>query len=119
MKMVAISFLLMAGCSASSVSSVPIPSGNYVFSHRFAEQPNMQSIQVNVRINGFHVVVENPKASDPFPAGVLDEGTLMWHAASEQWIIGQEETDLSLRDVGGCSDGPSVIDLARRIYWTC
>ena len=43
----------------------------------------------------------------------------MWHAESEQWIIGRKEEDRSLRDVGGCSGGPRVIDLRNRVYWTC
>ena len=98
---------------------MPLPSGDYEFTHRFAEHPSIESIRLNVRITGLHVVVINPKASDPFPAGVLDEGTLMWHAASKQWIIGQRETDRSRHDVGGCTGGPAVIDLERKVYWTC
>ena len=114
-----VAFLGLAGCVAASDPPIPLPSGEYEFMHRFAEHPTIPSIRLTVRINGSHVVVVNPKASDPFPAGVLDEGTLMWHAASEQWIIGREEADRSLRDVGGCSGGPEVVDLQNRVYWTC
>ena len=119
MKILAVALLSLAGCMAAPDPPTPIASGEYEFTHRFAEHPTIPSIRLTVRVNGSHVVVVNPKASDPFPAGVLDEGTLMWHAASEQWIIGREEADRSLSDVGGCSGGPEVIDLENRVYWTC
>lgn len=119
MKLLSVAILGVAGCTSASDPPIPLPSGEYEFAHRFAEQPSVPSIRLTVRIDGAHVVVVNEKASDPFPAGVLDEGTLMWHAASARWIIGLDEADRSLRDVGGCSGGPEVIDLQYRIYWTC
>ena len=119
MKTIAVALLGLAGCVAASEPPVPIASGEYTFTHRFAEHPTIAGIRLEVRIDGAHVVVVNPKASGPFPAGVLDEGTLMWHAATEQWIVGHEEADSSLPDVGGCSGGPQVIDLENRVYWTC
>ena len=119
MKILANVLLGLASCAAASDPPIPVSSGEYVFTHRFAEHPKIPSIRLTVRINGSHIVVVNPTAAGPFPAGVIDEGTLMWHAASEQWIIGREEADRSLRDVGGCSGGPEVIDLQDRVYWTC
>ncbi len=111
--------VLAAGCSPESEPSLPIASGHYVFQHRFAEQPSIPSIRLNVTISGTHIVVVNPRASDPFPAGILAEGELMWHAGSGQWIIGDKSADRSAREAGGCSDGPEVIDLAGKVYWTC
>lgn len=113
------SLLALAGCLAASDPPIPLSSGDYEFTHRFAEQPGIESMRLNVHVDGAHVIVVNPVASPPFPAGVLDEGTLMWHAATGQWIIGHEESDRTLRDVGACSGGPEVIDLQKRIYWTC
>lgn len=119
MKLLAFALLGLAGLAQASDPPIPLPSGEYAFTHRFAEHPGLSSLRLTVRIDGAHVVVLNPKASDPFPEGILDEGTLMWHAASEQWIIGREEADRSRDDVGGCSGGPEVIDLEDRVYWTC
>ncbi len=119
MKTSAVALLALAGCHAASGPPIPLPSGEYEFTHRFAEQPNISGFRLTVLINGANVVVMNPKASDPFPAGAIDEGTLMWHAATEQWVIGHEPADRSVHDVGGCSGGPEVIDLQNRIYWTC
>jgi len=115
----AIFLLLMASCSSESKPAIPLSSGEYTFQHRFAEYPEMPSFQLKATISGTHIVLTNPEASGPFPAGVLAEGELMWHPASRQWIIADEASDRSLQDVGGCSDGPEVVDLVGKIYWTC
>ncbi|KQZ57852.1 hypothetical protein ASD53_09630 [Lysobacter sp. Root559] len=118
-QLLVLAFVFTASCSVATDSAVPIASGHYVFQHHFAEQPTIPSISLNATINGSHIVLVNSKASGPFPAGVLAEGELMWHAGSGQWIIGHEDGDRSVRDVGGCSDGPEVVDLIGKIYWTC
>ena len=111
--------MLICACSAASDPQIPLASGHYVFQHRFAEQPPIPSIPLDVTISDSHIVVVNPTASDPFPAGVLAEGQLMWNVASKQWVIGHEASDRSAQDVGGCSDGPEGVDLVGKIYWTC
>jgi hypothetical protein len=99
--------------------AVPIASGHYVFEHRFAEHPDMRSIPLEAMIDGDRIVLTNEIDSVVFPRGVVVEGRLAWHAATQQWIIAQESADANAADVGGCSDGPEVIDLEKRIYWTC
>ena len=108
-------------CACQSSTQPPLPSGDYVFVHKFAEaeHSNIPSIELDVQIRGRHIVLTNNDKTDVFPAGVVEEGTLMWHAASRQWIIGTKPTDIDAPDVGGCSDGPAVVDLERKIYWTC
>ena len=110
---------LAAGCSTAPQPRVPLPSGAYAFEHRYAEQPQHPGMSLEVTIRGRHIVVFNPVASGPFPAGVLAEGRLWWHAASGQWIVAYAREDRTAEDVGGCSDGPEVVDLERKIYWTC
>jgi hypothetical protein len=110
---------MTSACSTTSDPQIPLASGQYVFQHRFVEHPTIPSIPLHVTISDSHIVVINPTASDPFPAGVLAEGQLMWHAASKQWVIGHGASDRTAQDVGGCSEGPEVVDLAGKIYWTC
>ena len=100
---------------------LPLENGEYVFEHKFAEaeQHTIKSIKLNVTITGRHIVVINNDRFDVFPKGILEEGTLMWHPNSGQWIIGNKPSDKDEIDVGGCSDGPTVIDLEKRTYWTC
>jgi hypothetical protein len=99
--------------------TLPIRSGVHQFKHKFAEHPNMQSIPLIAKIKGHHIVLINKVASKVWPKGVIAEGELMWHAKSKQWIITLEPSDIDASDVGGCSDGPEVVDLKNKIYWTC
>ena len=111
--------LLLASTVACTTEPPPIQSGDYQFQHRFAEQPTVPSITVDVRINNRHIIVSNNATTDVFPRGVIAEGTLMWHPVSRQWIIGDKPSDADLQDVGGCSDGPEVVDLKNHVFWTC
>ena len=110
---------LLASAAGCAAKLLPIETGQYKFHHHFAEQPSIPSITVDVRIDGRHIVVTNNDKTDVFPQGVLAEGTLMWHGASEQWIIGNSPGDAELADVGGCSNGPEVVDLKNQVFWTC
>jgi len=109
----------LSACGCRSEVELPLSTGDYVFAHRFAEHPDIPSTEFAVQIRGDQVTVTNSGSADVFPHGLIEGGTLMWHARSAQWIIGTDPTDADAPDVGGCSDGPSVIDLQRRIYWTC
>jgi len=111
--------LFISGCGVTSAPKLPIQSGQYIFHHKFAEQPTMPSITLTAIIDGDHIVLINEDEFDVFPKGVLVDGTIMWHEKSRQWIIGHSESDRFAPEVGGCSEGPEVIDLEKRIYWTC
>ena len=61
----------------------------------------------------------NETESSFMPLGLIDEGALGFHKRSNQWIIVRSKTDLEANEVGGCSDGPTVVDLKNKIYWSC
>ena len=117
MRTLLLSVLAISACE--SAPEPPLSSGDYKFVHRFEEHPNIPSILLDVQIRGRHIVVINNDRTDVFPAGLIEEGTLMWHAGSGQWIIGMKPDDAHATDVGGCSDGPEVVDLQARVFWTC
>ena len=98
---------------------LPIKNGKYIFIHKFAEQPNIESIKLITTIKDNHIKIINNDNYDVFPKGTLEEGTLMWHSISKQWIIADSPKDIKELDVGGCTAGPSVVNLEKRIYWTC
>jgi hypothetical protein len=119
-----LALIVLVALASASVAlalepKLPILPGQYAFRHKFSEQPDMQSIPLVARISGRHIILINEVQSSVFPKGVIAEGTLMWHAKSGQWIIGEDESDRQAEDVGGCSDGPDVVDLEHQIYWTC
>ena len=103
---------------AAAMPELPIQAGRYTFQHKMSEQPNITNAPVKVAIKGRYVVVTS-ESGGVFPKGVIEEGTLMWHAKSRQWIIGHNASDRYAEEVGGCSDGPLVIDLKNKIFWSC
>ncbi|MBA4111729.1 MAG: hypothetical protein C0487_19275 [Leptothrix sp. (in: Bacteria)] len=113
------SLIFVASVAVAGEPRLPLRTGQYQFTHRYAEQPTQVSIKLIATLSGRHITISNPVASPPFPAGVIASGELMWHAQSKQWIIVIEAEDRKAIEVGGCSDGPDVVDLVRRIYWTC
>ena len=98
---------------------VPVKPGVYTFQYRDAEFRQRPGTPVKVRIRGRHITVVNEKAAGPFPAGVIEEATLMWHAKSRKWILGDTREDRDADDVGGCSGGPLTIDFKNKVIWFC
>ncbi len=116
----AVALLLALSTEAcASEPGLPIAPGVYRFQQRFAEQPSMQGMELKATIDGHRIELVNDGVAGVFPQGVVEQGLLLWHARSRQWIIGSSPTDADAGDVGGCSGGPPVVDLAARIYWTC
>ena len=109
--------LALADCA--SQPPLPIASGTYRFRQRFAEHPSMQGTEFAATIDGRRIRVVNDGDSSVFPRGVVETGTLVWHARSREWVIATQPADADAEDVGGCSDGPTVVDLVARVYWTC
>jgi len=122
-----ITFILLVMSCAVPISAFgeqtafPLKDGHYIFAHKFAEaeQHNIESIKLDVEIKGNQITVTNNDSDDVFPKGLIDQGTVVWHRKSKQWIIAEDKSDENAEDVGGCSDGPTVIDPIKRIYWTC
>ena len=50
---------------------------------------------------------------------ILDQGIIMKHQKTGKWIIGHNPKDKNADVIGGCSDGPSVIDFKRKKFWSC
>jgi hypothetical protein len=109
----------IAVCGRLDAAPPPIADGHYTFLVKFAEQPNMTGGHLDIELRGEHIRVTSKPNSSVFPAGLVEEGILLWHAATKQWIIGQHEADAETAEVGGCSDGPLVVDLEKKVFWTC
>ena len=102
-----------------SATEIPLNDGTYKFTHRFAEHPTIPSITLDAKIEDGKITLVNPVTTDVFSEGVIDHGELYWHIPSNQWIVANSEKDKAAIEVGGCTDGPSVIDLEKMEYWTC
>jgi hypothetical protein len=49
----------------------------------------------------------------------IDGGRLMYHKKSGKWIIGHRPEAKNAPKVGGCAEGPTVIEFGRRRVWLC
>ena len=57
--------------------------------------------------------ITNTKEGD-----IIDKGIILKHK-SGKWIIGKNRKDINAQEIGGCSEGPNVIDFKRKRFWTC
>ncbi len=73
-------FFLCIGCTVH----LPISNGTYLFQHKFAEHPNTSSdIRFKVIIDNPKIVVQNIEESKIWPIGIIEEGELFFHEASQ------------------------------------
>ena len=79
----------------------------------------MPSVDMLVRFGEGRIVVTNTTPGTSFPLGVVAEGQLRWNGNVGRWIIARTPADVEAKKVGACSGGPHVVDLEKRIYWTC
>jgi hypothetical protein len=96
----------------------PIADGDYAFELRSEEHPDLPPVSVRATIRGRDVVITND-ASPLWPRGVLGGGRLLWNGRKGKWILARDADDANATEIGGCTDGPEVVDLEQRIYWKC
>ncbi len=115
--LIAFSFLLFA-----SLTNAQMPKdGTYTYSIAFAEwQGKSLGATCTVIIKGDSIkVLHNGKGNLTGNKGdIIDAGIIMKHK-SGKWIIGHNAKDKNADDIGGCSDGPRVIDFKRKKVWSC
>jgi hypothetical protein len=49
---------------------------------------------------------------------LLYQGIILKHK-SGKWIIGHSRKDRSAKEIGGCAEGPTLIDFKQKIIWLC
>lgn len=113
-------FLLFFVCTATLAQNPK--DGTYTYSIAFAEW-NGKSLGATctVIIKGDSIkVVHNGKGNLTGKKGdILDQGIIMKHTKTGNWIIGHSSKDKDAKEIGGCSDGPSIIDFKRKTFWSC
>lgn len=96
--------------------------GTYTYSIAFAEwQGKSLGATCTIIIKGDSIkVVHNGKGNLTGKKGdILDQGIIMRHTKTGKWIIGHNNKDKDAKEIGGCSDGPSIIDFKRKTFWSC
>lgn len=103
--------------TASNADAQLPESGTYTYSYCYKEWHSCVNT-CTVIINGDSVtVISNEDQSVP-KGEVIDKGILMEHS-SGKWIIGQRPEDKFARKIGGCGNGPAIIDFKRKRFRGC
>jgi len=104
------------------VSGQKPKNGTYTYQIAFAEW-NGKSLgatcSVIIKGDSVKVIHNGTKSLTGNKGDIIDQGILLKHKLTGKWIIAHDRKDVDAIEVGGCSDGPSVIDIKRRRFWTC
>ena len=104
-------------------SEIPA-NGTYTYEITFAEWDGKSlEDEIIVVLENGHVsllISENSNAiwMGAQPGDVFEEGTLRKHK-SGAWIISNDESDVDLKEIGGCTGGPIIIDFEKRTIELC
>jgi hypothetical protein len=117
------SLILWEALSNVSHKTSEIPAdGTYRFDVAFAEfQGKSMGEKVTVVIKGetIQIIYEGDGQLSQIKKGtVINEGKLIKHKKGV-WIIGKHAADAQLDEIGGCTDGPAIIDFKAKKYWMC
>ncbi|UPK67427.1 hypothetical protein [Chitinophaga filiformis] len=120
MKHIIITLLLFVIYACKSYAQRP-KNGTYTYQVAFAEyQGRSLGATVLVKIKGDSIyVIHNGNNLSGKKGEVIDCGIIMQHRKTGEWIIGHHSSDKLAPYVGGCSDGPRVIDFVHKKFWLC
>ncbi|MGC3947551.1 MAG: hypothetical protein QM762_24105 [Chryseolinea sp.] len=74
---------------------------------------------VTVVIYGDSIRIVNNGTLTGKKGDIIEQGRIIKHKATGKWIIALKPEDEFTEHVGGCSDGPTIIDFKNRKWWTC
>lgn len=93
--------------------------GTYIYEVAFAEwEGKSLDAKVEVVIDGDSIIVKNYQGLSGKRGDVLDSGIISQHKSGE-WIIAHSDADKNFEEIGGCSNGPVMIDFKNGKIWLC
>lgn len=104
----------------SSFAQKPV-NGTYTYTVAFAEwngKSNGATCPVKIKDDSIMVIHNGTGNLTGEKGEILDRGIILKHK-SGQWIIGHSVKDKNAKEVGGCSEGPGVIDFKGKTFWLC
>ena len=96
--------------------------GTYTYSIAFAEWKGKSlgaTCTVIIKGDSIKVIHNGNTNLTGIKGDILEQGIIMKHKKSGRWIIGQNKKDKDAKEIGGCSNGPSVIDFKTKKFWSC
>ena len=96
--------------------------GTYQFDVAFAEWQGKsigEKVKLVIKNKSIKVIYEGGgNLSNTKKGEVIVEGKIMKHKTGV-WIIGKQPSDAQLKEIGGCTDGPPIIDFKEKTFWMC
>jgi len=114
--------LLVALMFTNNASSQEIGDGTYTFTVAFAEWGGKSlgaTCKVIIKGEFITVIHDGNETLSGEKGEIIDKGLLIKHKETGSWIIGASEKDALASEIGGCTGGPNIIELKKRIFWTC
>jgi len=97
-------------------------SGTYTYKIAFAEANGKSlgaTVIVIIKVNKIKIVHNGKPSLTGQKGEIIDQGIIMKHARTGKWIIGHNSKDRYAKVIGGCSEGPSIIDFRYKKFWMC
>lgn len=115
-----ISIIILLILTATNFYGQIPPNGTYEYEVAFAEWDG-ESLEskVIIIISGDSIKVINNGSLSGERGEIIEEGKIIKHKPTGHWIIAIKPEDEFAEKVGGCSDGPRVIDFKNKKWWTC
>lgn len=119
-----LSLFLMFGCCLEPPQSEVPENGTYIYEVAFAEwDGKTMGDEIIVVLKDGHITLKVSENSNAVwmgsnPGDIIEEGTLRKHQ-SGQWIISNDEQDVYLNEIGGCTGGPTIISFENRTVELC
>ena len=106
---------------SSQLFSQKPANGTYTYTIAFAEWNGQllgATCTVKIQNDSIWIIHNGSKKLDGTKGEVIDSGVIAKHK-SGKWIIAHFPKDKIAKKVGGCSDGPRVIDFKQKKFWLC
>lgn len=117
-----LSLLVLTVLVGNKLNAQKPTDGTYTYSIAYAEWGGKTlAATCTVKIKGDSIyVIHNGNTGVSGKKGeIFDSGIIMKHRKTGKWIIGHDKNDVNAKEIGGCSEGPSIIDFRRKIWWNC
>ena len=119
-----LSILLTFSCCLEPPQNEVPENGIYVYKIAFAEWGGKTTgEEIVVVLKDGHITLKVSEKSNSLwigalPGDIIEEGTLRKHQ-SGQWIISNDDKDVYLDEIGGCTGGPTIISFENQNIELC
>ena len=98
------------------------PDGTYIYDIAYAEWQGRslgEKVKVVIKGNTIMIIAIGRSSVGVNDGEIIDQGMLIKHNVTGDWLISNNPSDANLEAYGGCVEEPMVIDFVNKKYITC